>query len=245
MFTKRASVSSTSSHGSRRSSLKSLRSSRRKSLSTSSNGSAKTSSSTKGNCPKTKITVQSRKIFESALKAYKDKQFQEQNSIVEDHLEDLKNSKNSSSRANSKSVTAQNQNGSNSAVDLENIPSIVVFDGVEYTSKYRTSGKKHYICHYCFYEIIGDQEKYNNHLAKCLSRHNDSFIVDSENTKLAYKSEENNRYLFANLTPNKLFACRLCHFARFFVGTKTANDAYADKFEYFMLYNKNREFVGY
>lgn len=29
------------------------------------------------------------------------------------------------------------------------------------------------------------------------------------------------------------------------MGTKTPNDAYADKFEYFMLYNAEKEFVGY
>jgi len=123
--------------------------------------------------------------------------------------------------------------------------SIVVFDGKEYTSKYRNTGKTHYICHFCFYEVEEDAIRYVNHITKCLDRHDGQHIADVKNTRLAYECEDNNRFLYANSSPTKLFACRLCHLSRFFVGTKTPNDTYADKFEYFMLYNREKSFMGY
>ena len=151
-------------------------------------------------------------------------------------------------------------NGHSPSRPFPNRKTTIIFNKFKYFPDYNNeSGHTHYICHICFYEILNDGVKYKNHISKCSVRHGGVFLAELDNAKLVYddrdhvydeNSTKSSRQLYLLSEPNKIFAARLCHFGRFFVESKSDEDTYADKFDYFLLYSgqnraQNNDFIGY
>merc|ERR1712154_474777 len=73
----------------------------------------------------------------------------------------------------------------NEPVKKPKLSTCVIFNNFKYYPDYRNkTGKTHYICHICFYEILNDKIKYFNHISKCQNRHKNNFLAEYKKAKL-------------------------------------------------------------